>query len=255
MTVPLEAYVRRWYPIKGARWVAEKRSIPVYKVRKVAEGLRLRLGETSGVRAGEEVLVGDLSAELGGASRNAIVNAAARDGVLRRVECSYDSPTRLLVPSEWADERRAEWYEAQENEHNYHHYWPVDEVVRQLGVGRATVRKYAVKRRGILRQYLADVHIVQGGWSHGGHRRWLFEPRGVDEARRKLDDDRRLARQWVALKALTIECDVTPQSVWKHANKYVPEPRLLLHGKTLVKFVHPDVAAKIRQHYGVREAA
>ena len=248
-------YIKSWYPSKGAHWLAEKLDLSIGYVRAVAYEQGVQLGKTYAVRKGRYVLVNELAWELGGASPQGIVKAAARDGVLRRTETGDGSPDRLMVPKAWANARREEHREAQENEYHYGAYYltPI-EAAQQLGVGRTTLRKYLAGKRDFLGRYLADVHIVRGGWSHGGYRRWLLDPRGIDAARRQLDADREMTRTWVSVKSLVIETGISRQSLGRYIRDR-DDTRLLLHGQRLARFVSPALAAEIRDYYGLREAA
>lgn len=248
-------FIRTWYPSKGSLWCAERLGCSRDTVYRHVDKLGLRLGVVDSVAQGREVLVSDLALEADASSMQMVRLAAQREGVLKITKTPEGARNRVTVPRWWADKFIADYREAQEAAKNYSHYIPLPEAAELLDVPRSTLTKYVTHNKGTLKRYLDGVHVVRGGWRHGGYRVYLFEPLGLDEARRKIDEERRLARQWVTVKSLTIECSVTRKSVCCAAVACGEPHRVFMWAGTLAAFVSPETAAKIREYYGIREAA
>lgn len=252
-TPEMVKFVKRWYPSKGGKWCAKKLGVPPHVAHNIARDYDLLVGRTVDVRTGKRVLIGDMLLEMPGASDSAIRSAAWREGVLQSIKVGKRFYTS--VPSKWAKARISEWQQAHENEREYRHYLTAKEAAKKLGLHTSTLTKFAIGKSKRMAKILGDVHVVKGACVHGGPRRWLFEPKAIDAARIVLEEERHKASYWMTVKGLALECGVKPNDVKYILKRMGEQMEVFVIGSVRVAHVAPHVANKVREHYGVRQAA
>lgn len=247
-TVGHDAFIERYLPSKGPAWVAERIGTTPGNVSAWGRRRGVSVGDVRGYR-----LLTEVAAEAQTLFSNAWT-IAQREGVLVRVGAkSNRRASRCLVPDAWAREFIAMHQTKVANADLREAGWLMtNEVMRSLKVGRGTVIR-AATGTGVLGGLFTElgVSVAKARAIGKGGTLLLFEPRGVDRVRSRLEADRRKAKTMVSTKSLSVEFSVA-QSTAADMGKRMGGELLFVHGR-LMCHVTPEVAEAMRERFRGRK--
>jgi hypothetical protein len=250
-----ERYLTYRYCSKGPVFCSKKLKRPINAVRLKAKRMGLEFGQTQPVMLGRYMLVNDVIAEAD-CPPSTLWTRIRREKVAQHygIEGKGNRSKRSYVPREWAEAFIADYKELVFNAHNYSHYLSLQEAAKRLGITKSALSHWVTgKSRGMSR-YLKGCHYVYALNGNGGQNRLLFNPLDIDKAVRLMDEDKAQVSGWEAMKSLEQDIPAN-QSLIKKVARRIAKPRKAFHHGSWRLYVSPEDAAKIRQHFDVRQAA
>lgn len=186
------AYVRQWVPRKGYRFCAQQLKRKEGTIWRWAKAMGIKTGDIDGWLPVSEV------AKICQMHRDGIIRKAQRAGALRRLKNGRRT-VRVLIKETWAlklvdEQERAKAHDQARQVG----YLTTSEAAKLLGVATSTLWD-GLKGRGHLK-FLAKTQRVQG--SRGV---FYLNPHDIEEARKRLAKERKLAKSLVSVKSIAIE--------------------------------------------------
>lgn len=239
-------YIKTYYPLMGARRLAEKMGVNFYTIRNYVRDH----GVTAQQVPAGYITISDATAEIGVLSRASLQAKAVAHGVIKRRGKKADGKARIvMVPIWWMEEQKRKRPTEVAEELAEADWMTIGEAAKYVGLNHSTIRNALRALRGesnlrpFVMRYFENVRVVRAQSVEGRQPKYMLHPQDVEAARVMMERDARAREGLYTIAQMMQVSGMSKEAVWRRADvRKVPYERYLdEHNRVTAYFTAENV--------------